>query len=489
MTYRAKRTAKAVSKIPTGITGLDEVLEGGVPEARAVLVLGGAGAGKTVFMNEFLYRGITQYGQAGVLVTFEERPDDIVRNVASFGWDYAELMRKGRLAIVDASPAIGGERELSSGYDLEPLLMRIRAAVRQVRAKRLILDSLEGLFGRLSNRIEVREMLFRLSDETKRMGVTTMIAAEREHSGGTRHGVEDFVADAVIELSAEPGQQKIIRRIIVRKIRGAGYRSGNVQFGIDARGLEVYPKVPVDRRRAATRLDVRKRFGIRGFDELLGGGVPEGYMLILSGNTGSGKSTFAQHFIAQGIREKENAVFVALEEPTGQVEELAAVHGWNFAAWRRSGRLDMLDVPLIDIRPDEVLYRIVNAVRAIKAKRVVLDSISSLRSATMDAEQVRQFMIQLGEFAKASGVTCVMTYLVPGVFSAARGQLLGPMSSTDVRLSSAVDGVILQRYVERQRDVRKILTVLKLRGVQHDTRIHAYSIGPKGVEIGGVLGE
>ena len=480
----ARKRLPAVRKTPTGIAGFDEMLEGGVPQGRATLVTGEAGAGKTVFMNEFLYRGIERFGEAGVLATFEERPDDIARNVAGFGWDYAALIRARRLAIVDATPPASAERELDDQYDLEPLLLRIRAAVRRVRAKRLVLDGMEGLYARLSNEGAVRDLLLRLSEEARALGLTTMVAAERLASGATRHSVEDFVVDGVVDLTAEPGQQKTLRRIVVRKMRGVGYRSGVVEFDIGPRGLEVFPKLPVDRSMARTRAEVRRAFGIPGFDEMIGGGLPEGYVALVSGNTGTGKSTFMQHFVAEGARRREPVVFVALEEPSGQVRSLAARHGWTFKAWENAGLLRLLDVPLIDIRPDEVMYRIARAVRELGARRLVIDSVSSLKSATMDSEKVRQFLIQLSEFAKSSGVTCAMTYLVPVAFGAEKGQLMSAMSSNDARLSSAVDCLILQRYVERNRTVRKLITVLKMRGVAHDTAIHSYDIGPRGVVIG-----
>lgn len=480
----SRSTLSAVRKTPTGISGFDEMLEGGVPRGRALLIAGAAGAGKTVFMNEFLYRGIQAFGEPGVLVTFEESPDDIAHNVAGFGWDYAGLIRARRLAIVDATPPAGTERETDGEYDLEPLFLRIRAAARRVRAKRLVLDGMEGLYARLSNEDAVRDLLLRLSAEARSLGLTTMVAAERLASGATRHGVEDFVVDGVVDLAAEPGQQKTVRRIVVRKMRGVGYRSGVVEFDIGPRGLEVFPKLPVDRSMARTRPEIRRAFGIPKFDEMIGGGIPEGYMALVSGNTGTGKSTFMQHFVAEGARLREPVVFVALEEPSGQVRSLAARHGWRFKAWENAGLLRLLDVPLIDIRSDEVMYRIAHAVRELGAKRLVIDSVSSLKSATMDSEKVRQFLIQLSEYAKSSGVTCAMTYLVPVAFGAEKGQLMSAMSSNDARLSSAVDCLILQRYVERDRTVRKLITVLKMRGVAHDTAIHSYDIGPKGVVIG-----
>jgi circadian clock protein KaiC len=471
-------------RTPTGIRGLDHVLGGGLPRGRAVLVVAEAGSGKTVLMNEFLYRGATAAGEPGVFVTFEERPEDIIQNVAGFGWDYARLQRRGLLAIVDACPLAGGERELGAAYSFEPLALRVREAVRRTRAKRVVLDSLDRLFSRFGNRAEVRDFLLQVCAMARSLGVTMMISAERQRDGSLGD-IAEYVADGVIELSSQAGQQSTIRHLVVRKLRGCGYGSGRVEFVIDGDGIEVFPKVPVDRSVAATSLDRRRKFGVPHLDGLLGGGVPEGYMVLLSGNTGTGKTTFAQQFVAEGMRVGENSVYVALEEPSGQVRRLAEAHGWDFPAWERAGRLRVVEAPMIDLRSDDVLFRIVRAVEDIGAKRIVVDSISSLRSATMDGEQVRQFMLQLGDYVKSRGLNAIMTYLEGNLFGAVRGQHLGPMTTNDERLSSSVDGVVLQRYYERGAQVEKFLTVLKMRGVAHDRGIHPYQITSGGVVFGG----
>ena len=168
-----------LEKLPTGIAGFDEVLDGGIPKGRVMLVTGTTGTGKTVFLNEFLYRGITQLNENGVYVTFEETPKDIIKNVRSFGWKYISLIKKKKLAFVDAAPAEEMVLETGPQYDLSPLVKRIEYAIGKVKAKRVVVDSIDALFSRFSNKDVVRTALYQISAELKKSGVTALISAEK----------------------------------------------------------------------------------------------------------------------------------------------------------------------------------------------------------------------------------------------------------------------------------------------------------------------
>jgi circadian clock protein KaiC len=248
-----------LEKIPTGITGLDEVLDGGVPKGRVMLVTGTTGTGKTVLLNEFLYRGITQLNENGVYVTFEEAPKDIITNVRSFGWKYISLIKKKKLAFVDAAPAEEMVLETGPQYDLSPLVKRIEYAIGKVNAKRVVVDSMDALFSRFSNKDVVRTALYQISAKLKKSGVTALISAEKtEKEEFSRYGVEEFVADGVIELGLVKGQQQFIRRMFVKKLRGMGFRSGIMEFEIEEDGLKVFPKIPMQKLLAKTNFQIRK---------------------------------------------------------------------------------------------------------------------------------------------------------------------------------------------------------------------------------------
>jgi circadian clock protein KaiC len=483
--YRSTYPKSGIVKKPTGIPGLDNVLLGGLPKDRLTIVSGDAGAGKTILVSEFLYQGVTQFNEPGVFVTFEEHPDDIIKNVRGFGWDFGKLVQDSLIAFVDVSHHGDAQVELNQNYDLTPILIRIKYVVEQVGAKRIVLDSIGSLLAQFNPPPNPRSLFNTLGYQLREMGVTTIITTERSaHAKTPFSGVEAFVADCVIELSMSPNMQGMGRALTVRKLRGADFCSGCVEYGITDRGLEIYPKIPINRTLANMDFANLKQFGIPGFDEISGGGVPEGHLVLVSGNTGTGKSTFAMHYALEGGKSDEAVVYVALEEPSGQILKTAAEHDWDFDELAKKGILHFINVPLLNISTDKLLYEIVDTVLKTKSKRIVIDSISSLESGSLVSEDVRQFLIQLMEFCKSHGVTCLLTYLCSGVFGAVRGQLLGHMQPSEMQLSSVVDGVILLRYVERGQKVKRLVNVLKMRGRAHAKEIYLYEVRKEGIWIG-----
>ncbi len=486
-----------VQKLETGVAGFDELLEGGLPEGRVTLVSGGPGCGKTVLLNEFIYRGARDYGQPGVFVTFEERPEDIQRNLRNFDWELDDLVESERVAFIDAAPHAGGEIALGEADWFEPMLARIEYVVNKIGARRLAVDNLGAMFLRYAGPADggdhyaTRDRLFRFSDRLRDLGVTTLISTEslNQRSSLSHYNVDEFVSQGLIELSSQGGQGIEVRNMMVRKLRGCGYRSGNVQFEITSRGLEVFPKIPVDTSVGDTDFTQRKTFGVAELDRALGGGLPEGHILLIAGNTGTGKTTLGLQFVDHGLKDGDSCVWVALEEPVSVVVRSAARHGWNLGPAVDEGRLRFVTSPVLDLMPDRLLYHILDAVSESGATRIVVDSASSLESASLDAASARAFMLQLAGFAKTRGLTVVLNYLSNEIFGAGKGQLLASLNSNELRLSSIVDGVILLRYVERERSVQKLLNVLKLRGSEHDKRIFHYEIGQSGFVMGEQFGD
>jgi len=304
------------------------------------------------------------------------------------------------------------------------------------------------------------------------------------------YGVEEFVSDGIIILSNVVGENQILRNLRIIKMRGINFRTGTVIFDITSSGLQLYPKIPIDRSVATTEFKNRLSSGIKELDALCDGGndgFPQGHVIMVAGNTGSGKTTFALHFLIEGLKKGESGIYVALEESSSQIRKTALAHGWDLKKYEKSGKLVFINPDLMDVNPDKLLYLIINTENKIGAIRVIVDSVSSLESATMNKIKVREFLIQFSGFMKTKGVTSLLTYLSEEAFGAESGQLLGSGSSSELRLSSIVDGIILLRYVERGQSVAKLLNILKMRGAAHSKNIWQFEVEKDGVKIGQVF--
>ncbi len=479
-----------IERLETGIVGLDRVLGGGLPSGRSVLVTGDTGTGKSVLLGEFLYRGVTRFGQPGVYVACEEPPEAIRQNVAGFGWDFAALEAggTGQLALLDAAP-FKGELEMIEAdqhYSLTPLVETITGTVERMGAKRVAIDGMASLFDRFHSERAVRQAFLALVQRLDDLGVTTLLSSPTK--GGrsvlSEHGLEEFAADGIIKLTQIAGELRTARMLSIDKMRGLNYQSGRVEFVINSNGLEVFPRIPLTSGVAPELLVGRKSSGIVKFDKILGGGFPTGHIVLVSGNSGSGKTVLGLQFIHAGTEAGEPGVILTIEESSAQLLHEAREFGWDLDAAHRENRLAFIDVPFSGMRADQILFQIVNKAREVGAKRLVMDSISALLSGGATQREVRLFLEQLVSFCKSEGITAVLNYAISGAFGAAAGQLLGGSSITEARLSSIVDTIILLNYVEQPDRVDKLMSVLKVRGSAHDPGIFRFNITDAGLEIG-----
>ena len=271
-------------KAPTGISGFDEVTYGGLPMGRPTLICGAAGCGKTLFGVTFLVNGATLYSEPGVFMSFEERAEDLVANVASLGYSLDGLVSDKKIAI-DHVHVERSEIEETGEYDLEALFIRIGYAVDSIGAKRVVLDTIETLFSGLSDASVLRSELRRLFGWLKDRGLTTIITGERGEGQLTRQGLEEYVSDCVILLDNRVEDQITTRRLRVVKYRGSAHGTNEYPFLIDGGGISVLPVTSAD-----LVYDVPTEVvptGIAGLDAMLGpGGFFRGSS-SLSGLTGT----------------------------------------------------------------------------------------------------------------------------------------------------------------------------------------------------------
>lgn len=465
----------SVPKLPTGIPGFDHVTMGGLPIGRTTVVTGPAGSAKTVFAGQFLAEGVRS-NQGGVFVTFEEPADDLRTNLTTLGWDVAAWEAADQWRFVDASPVLGTDDVATSVYNFQGLLARIGQALDQVAAERVVLDSIGAVFAQHSDPSVVRNELRTLLLELRHMGITIVMTAEQSPDGHslTRYGVEDFLADVVVILRNSLEDEKRRRTIEVLKMRGAMHRKGEFPFTVlPGQGIVVIPLSNVALTQRST--NQRLRSGNDALDEMTDGGFFRDSVVLASGATGTGKTLMVTEFMAQGCEEGERCLLLAFEESRDQIFRNASGWGRDFEKYEAQGNLKLFaNYPEIASLEDH-LVEIKNAIEEYQPQRLAIDSLSALeRIGTVKG--FREFIIGLTSFVKAEQVAAL--------FTATTTALLGGSSITEGHISTLTDAIVLLRYLEVDGDVRRGLTVLKMRGSAHDRSIREFRIDASGMHIG-----
>ena len=463
-----------VTKLPSYISGLDLITNGGLPKGRTTLVAGTAGAGKTVFATQFLVEGIRRDGDGAVFVTFEERPDDIRANMRSFGWDIDEYEADGRWGFVDVSPNRETDGTVVGEFDFEPLLLRIRHCIERTGATRVVIDSIGAIFTRFTDAPRVRSELFRVFDSLRDLGVTALMTAERANEYGevSRFGVEEFVADNVILLRNVLDDERRRRTIEILKFRGTAHQKGQFPMTIVESGVHVVPLSAIELKQHST--DLRISSGIAELDEMCGGGLFRDSVVLASGATGCGKTLLVSHFIAAAAAHGEKTVLFAFEESREQLFRNAAGWGIDFEQFERDGLLVVRCAYPETAGLEDHLLRITETIADIAPDRVAVDSLSALERISTE-RSFREFVLGLTSHIKHRDMA--------GLFTSTTAELFGGTSITEAHISTITDSIILLRYVEQLGTVERAVTVLKMRGSAHDTRIRRFYIDDDGMHI------
>jgi circadian clock protein KaiC len=463
-----------VGKIETGIEGFENLSMGGIPEGRTTLVVGSAGSGKTIFSLELLWRGITQFNRNGVFITCEEHGADVLRNVKKMGWDLAEMIGEGRMMLIDASPEPGTHVEAGK-YDLQGLMTQIIYAVDKIGAKLVVLDSLGALFSQFHDAFLIRQELFRISDELKQKGVTSIFTAERleEYGPVSRHGVEEFVSDNVVVLRGVLEQERFRRTMQILKYRGAAHHKGEYPFTITTKGISIYPLSGMELHQTAS--SDRISLGNKDLDRMCGGGLFADSIILVSGATGTGKTLLSNTFTAAGCRNDERVIYFAFEESRAQLLRNATSWGMGFQEWEKEGLLKMICRYPESAGLEDHLLMIRDEVATFHPTRVVVDSISAMEQASNE-RVFREFVVGMTSFLKEQDVC--------GLFTSTTPKLSGGESITEAHISTITDAIMALRYVEIAGTLRRGVAIIKMRGSQHDKSIHEYTIDAHGMKIG-----
>ncbi|MGI6272585.1 MAG: circadian clock protein KaiC [Anaerohalosphaeraceae bacterium] len=375
-----------LQKCPTGIRGLDEITDGGLPRGRPTLVCGGAGCGKTLLATEFIVRGITEYGEPGVIMTFEETVDELADNVASLGMDLRGMIAANKL-VIDYVHVERQEIQETGEYDLDGLFVRLAAAIDSVGAKRVALDTVEVLFAALRNPGIIRAELRRLFRWLKSKHVTVVITGEKGESQLTRHGLEEYVSDCVIFLDHRVINQVATRRLRVVKYRGSTHGTNEYPTMITEGGLSILPisslglDYPVTTERVSS--------GIATLDAMFGGkGYYRGSSVLISGTAGTGKSSLAAAFADSVCRRGDRCLYFSFEESPEQIARNMASIGIDLVNWVDKGLLRFVAKRPTQFGLEAHLVGLHVAVTDFKPVAVVMDPITSM-SSIGETEQIK----------------------------------------------------------------------------------------------------
>ena len=465
-------SSRTLPKAFTGIQGLDEITGGGLPSRRPTLVSGGAGSGKTLFGLEFLVRGATQYGEPGVFMSFEETISDLNKNAASLGFDLDRLVADKKL-FLDHVYISRSEITETGEYDLDGLFIRIADAVQRVGARRIVLDTIEALFGELPNPGILRAEIRRLFAWLKKKKLTTLITAERDLPDKlTRHGIEEFVSDCVILLDHRIREEISTRRLRIVKYRGSTHGTNEYPFLIDEHGISVLPisSLGLDHAAPAVRIST----GIARLDGMMGGkGFYRGSSILISGGSGTGKTSVAAHVVDAACRRGERCLFFAFEESPRQIVRNMRSIGIDLEPWVSKGLLQFHAARPTYGGIEHHLLVTHNRISSFRPSVVVVDPVTNLIMVSTVTE-MRSMLTRMVDFLKTQQITAIFTSLtVAG----------GSQEASEADVSSLMDAWLLLKSIEVGGERNRALYVLKSRGMEHSNQIREFLLTNDGLRL------
>jgi circadian clock protein KaiC len=456
-------------KSSTGINGLDEITNGGLPKGRTTLVTGSAGSGKTLLAMEFLIRGASEFNEPGVFMAFEETEKELITNVSSLGFGLDELVRQKKI-ILDHIHIDPKEIEETGDYDLEGLFIRLGHQIDSIGAKRVVLDTIETLFSGFTNPTILRAELRRLFQWLKIKNVTAIVTGERGENALTRQGLEEYVSDCVILLDHRVFEESSTRRLRIIKYRGSKHGTNEYPFLIDDSGFSVLPitSLGLDHKVSNERISS----GIPELDNMMGDqGFYVGSSILVSGTTGTGKSSIAGHFTDATCKRGEKVVFFSLEESPHQIIRNMNSIGIDLETHVKKGLL-LFNAMRPSLTGLEMhLGNIHNLINKFKPSAVVLDPVNSFITGD-NIFEARSMTIRLIDFLKTNNVTAFFTYL----------SIIGASVESNF-ISSLIDTWIILRDNESAGVLNHHMLILKSRGMPHSNKIRKYSLTNNGLKI------
>jgi circadian clock protein KaiC len=459
-----------IPKVPTGIEGLDAVLEGGLPLGRTTLIGGGPGSGKTVLALEFLYRGAVA-GESGLFVSFEERREALQANAAAIGWDVNRLEEAGTLRVIQAE--IPHHALRAGEFDIQGLLAILDGQSKAWGAKRMVLDAVDVPMRIFGDPERERQQLYVLHDWLRDRALTSILTVKTDPDGKQIYPFLDFMADCVLYLDQRMAGQVRTRRLRVVKYRGSDFLSNEYPYVMALGGVVLMPISMASLQHKVS--DKWVSSGNADLDEILGGGYRQGSCILVTGPTGVGKTTLASLFAAAACRRGERVLYISFEEAQESIVLGMLGAGIDLGQWLDKGTLRFLTAMPEAMGVEEHLARILVVIKEFAPRHMVLDAISAC--IRMGSEEAAfDFLVRLLSICKERGVTCLFTNQASGSGGAEEISGMG--------ISSLVDTCLILQFADDGREMRRRLVVMKSRGSAHSSRYHDLIISNSGIRIG-----
>lgn len=464
-----------IRQLETGVPGLDAILGGGLPEFSFNLIAGAPGSGKTTLAQQIMFGLCTGNLRAIYFTVVGEPPLKMLR--------YQQQYTFFDMDRVDDSIRFVNLGEDLIGGSLEKVLARIVREVEAVNPAVVIVDSFRSIAQSAAGSartadLDLQHFVQQLAIRLTGWESTTFLVGEYDPSE-TVHNPVFTVADGVLWLDQSVDRNSVVRKIQVMKMRGQGPSPGLHTYRITSDGIEVFPRVVIGEAEKETRDSREKRLsiGVPRLDEMLGGGIPPRYSVLVAGPSGSGKSVLATQFIMEGVHRGEPGIVAVFEKRPSVYSEVAP-GGHAFEEMVRARRIGIVQMRPLDLSIDETLHEIVEEIYRRKAKRLVIDSLSGFELALAPTfrEDFRESLYRMVAVLTSKGITMLMTAELEDSYSDLRFSPHGTAFLTDA--------IIVQRYIELDGRLQPIMAVVKVRGSAHSRDFHAFSITNEGIVVG-----
>ena len=468
-------------KCLTGIKGFDEITEGGLPRNRITLLCGSTGTGKTLLSVDFLISGANKYEEPGVFMSFEENEEELYKDVASLNFNLQALVAEKKIVF---DFVLLDRRDIQEGgeFNLEGVFVRLEQAIDSIKAKRVVLDSVESLFAGVHDngilRLEIKRLFRWLKDKK----VTALITGEVQQGTGevqqgsfTRHGLEEYISDCIILVDNRVREQIATRRIRVIKYRGSKHGVNEYPFVIDDDGLSVIPitSAGMDQPGTAERVAT----GVVSLSKLFqGGGYTRGSTILVSGTAGTGKTSLAAAFAVETCKRGEKCLFLSYEESAGQLVQNMKSIGFDLEPLVTKGLLKMVSTRPSFFGLEMHLLDLYKLLAEFQPRSVVIDPLTSLLGQG-DLLEVQSMLTRMIDALKSNGITGFFTSLVS---SSAQNDTSG-----EIGVSSLIDTWIVVRELEEDEGKRRIrgLYIVKSRGMGHSSDVHKLVFSNDGMSL------